>query len=363
MDKVTENLLLNKEEIKNKKTVLKSYPKRLIATLSTKCNSKCIMCEVVRKKWDMPQKTIDEIKQLLPYFQSVNWQGGEVLLLDNFYDLFLESLKNKSLKQTIVSNGMLLNDKWIDALTEADMELTISIDGLNKDIYEKIRYGSKYDILLKNIENLNVVRKRKKSKLKLKMHTVIMRSNYSDTDKFIDFANKFNFDIVYMMPIWGGQQIEENIYIENDFNIMSELSNKISIAEQKAKDYNIEFFHSIPIIKKEEILKKTVVNENKQEREEQKKVDDVKIDSSKEKILESLFCHLPWQQLNIDPGGDVRPGCLCSKSVGNIEKKSILSIWNNEQMQEYRKRIINNPKNWCNNDCINNNIKMDLRKV
>ena len=363
MDKAKENLLLNEEEIKNKKIVLKSYPKRLIATLSTKCNSKCIMCEVVRKKWDMPQKTIDEIKQLLPYFQSVNWQGGEVLLLDNFYDLFLESLKNKSLKQTIVSNGMLLNDKWIDALTEADMELTISIDGLSKDIYEKIRYGSKYDILLKNIENLNEVRKRKNSKLKLKMHTVIMRSNYSDTDKFIDFASKYNFDIVYMMPIWGGQQIEENIYIENNPNIMSELSNKINIAEQKAKDYNIEFFHSIPVIKKETHLKKVIINENKQEDEKIKRVDDMKINSSIEKLSESLFCYLPWQQLNIDPGGDVRPGCLCSKHVGNIEKESILSIWNNEQMQEYRKRIVNNPKNWCNNDCISNNIKMDLRKV
>ena len=361
MDKTIENLLLNEEEIKNKKIVLKSYPKRLIATLSTKCNSRCIMCEVVRKKWDMPQRTIDEIKNLLPYLQSVNWQGGEVLLLDNFYELFLESLKNKSLKQTIVSNGMLLDDKWIDALTDADIEFTISIDGLNKEIYEKIRYGSKYDVLLKNIKKLNEVRKKKKSKLKLKMHTVVMRSNYKDTDKFIDFANEYEFDIIYMMPIWGGQQIEENIYIENNLNIMNELSDKISIAEKKARDYNIEFFHSIPVIKKEESQKKVTVNEDKQKYENKTDIDNIK-----ENFLEeskSLFCYLPWQQLNIDPGGDVRPGCLCSKSVGNIEKESLLSIWNNEQMQEYRKRIINNPKNWCNNDCINNVIKIDLRKV
>ena len=364
MDKATENLLLNEEEIKGKKIVLKSYPKRLIATLSTKCNSKCIMCEVVRTKWDMPQKTIDEIKNLLPYLRSVNWQGGEVLLLDNFYELFLESLKNKSLKQTIVSNGMLLNDKWIDALTDADIEFTISIDGLNKEIYEKIRYGSKYDVLLKNIRKLNEVRKKKHSKLKLKMHTVIMRSNYKDTDKFIDFANEYNFDIVYMMPIWGGQQIEENIYIENNLNIMSELSDKISIAEQKARDYNIEFFHSIPVTKKEEVINKIVLENKDQKKENKIQCSNENVKFSKETICaETLFCYLPWQQLNIDPGGEVRPGCLCSKSVGNIEKNSILSIWNNEQMQEYRKRIINNPKNWCNIDCIKNNIKMDLRKV
>jgi len=363
MNKAIENLLLNEKEIKEKKIVLESYPKRLIATLSTKCNSRCIMCEVVRKKWDMPQKTIDEIKQLLPYLQSVNWQGGEVLLLDNFYELFLESLKNKSLKQTIVSNGMLLNDKWIDALTDADIEFTISIDGLNKDVYEKIRYGSKYDILLKNIKKLNEVRKKKNSKLKLKMHTVIMRSNYKDTDKFIDFANEYNFDIIYMMPIWGGQQIEENIYIENNLNIMSELSDKIGIAENKAKDYNIEFFHSIPVIKKKRITEKVPLEKVEQKSENKESFNNENINFSEEKTAESLFCYLPWQQLNIDPGGDVRPGCLCSKPVGNVEQDSLLSIWNNEQMQEYRKRIVNNPQNWCNVDCINNVIKMDLRKI
>ena len=176
---------------------------------------------------------------------------------------------------------------------------------------------------------------------------------------FIDFANKYNFDIVYMMPIWGGQQIEENIYIENDFNIMSELSDKISIAERKAREYGINFFHSIPLIKKEKVLNKMFMKENKQKEVGENQVD--KQILSKEQ--NHLFCYLPWQQLNVDPGGDVRPGCLCSKHVGNVEKDSILSIWNNEQMQEYRKRIINNPSNWCNIDCINNVIKMDLKKV
>lgn len=358
MDKVIENLLLNEKEIADKQTVLKSYPKRLIATLSTKCNSRCIMCEVVRRQWDMPQRTIEEIKKLLPYLQSVNWQGGEVLLLDNFYDLFKESLKNKSLKQTIVSNGMLLNDKWIDALTEADIEFTISIDGLNKEIYEKIRYGSKFDILLKNIEKLNDVRKRKNSKLKLKMHTVVMRSNYKDTDRFIDFAHKYNFDIVYMMPIWGGQQIEENIYIENKLDIMNELSDKIKIAEEKSKLYGINFFHSIPIIKKEEENKKNIQNNSIEQK--QNNIENVE---KKEEKIEKLFCYLPWQQLNIDPGGNVRPGCLCTKFVGNVENDSLLNIWNNDQMIEYRKKIITSPKNWCNVDCINNTITMDLRKV
>ena len=89
-------------------------------------------------------------------------------------------------------------------------------------------------------------------------------------------ANADNFDIIYMMPIWGGQQIEENIYIEKNSSIMSELSNKINVAETKARKYKIEFFHSIPVIKKEESQKKVTVNEDKQKYENKTDIDNIK---------------------------------------------------------------------------------------
>lgn len=359
MDKVKENLELNIREINDGKIILKSYPKRMIATLSTRCNSRCIMCEVVKKQWDMPQTTMKEIESLLPYMQSVNWQGGEVFLLESFEKLFIESLKNEHLHQTIVTNGMLLNDKWIDLLTEANIELTISVDGLDKDIYEKIRYGSKFDVLIYNLNRLNDIRKKKNSRLSLKMHTVVMRSNYKFADKFIDFAKKYNFDTVYMMPIWGGQEIEENIYIGNNKEIISELSCRIETAEQKSRQSGIKFFHSLPVIKEEKtVIQKECVKENI-ENKSGGASREKKIDESEHK----MFCYLPWQQLNIDPGGEVRPGCLCSKPIGNIEQDSILDIWNSLNMQEYRKRVLCNPQNWCNNDCLNGSIPEDLRRI
>ncbi len=358
MDKVKENLELNIREINDGKIILKSYPKRMIATLSTRCNSRCIMCEVVKKQWDMPQKTMKEIESLLPYMQSVNWQGGEVFLLESFEKLFIESLKNEHLHQTIVTNGMLLNDKWIDLLTEANIELTISIDGLDKEIYEKIRYGSKFDVLINNLNRLNDIRKKKNSRLSLKMHTVVMRSNYKFADKFIDFAEKYNFDIVYMMPIWGGQEIDENIYIGDNHDIIANLSKNIELALSKSKQFGINFFHSLPVVK--ENHSNTSDNDNIEVKEEDNKKQHCNngVDIKKE-----LFCYLPWQQLNIDPGGEVRPGCLCSKPIGNIQQDSILDIWNSLNMQEYRKRVLDNPQNWCNNDCLNGSIPEDLRRV
>jgi len=62
---------------------------------------------------------------------------------------------------------------------------------------------------------------------------------------------------------------------------------------------------------------------------------------------------MPWQQLNIDPGGGVRPGCLCLKTVGSILENRIMDIWNNDAMQSYRKGIIEQDfKPICNPSCI-----------
>jgi sulfatase maturation enzyme AslB (radical SAM superfamily) len=284
MNYVESNSELNIQEIRDKNIILKSYPQRMIVTLSTKCNSRCIMCEVVKKQWDIPNRVVEEIKKLLPYMRSINWQGGEVLILDYFEKLFLESLNNKQLKQTIVTNGMLLNERWIDLLTDADIELAVSIDGLDKVTYETIRYGSKFDVLIRNLEKLNEVRNKKKSKLILKMHTVIMRSNYKKVEDFIEFAKKYGFDIVYMMPIYGGQDIPENIFIKNETNILTELAHKIENAKNKSKEYGINFFHSIPILEE----KKQQINTENCE------VKNVPNNNCIEKT-DKMFCFLPWQ--------------------------------------------------------------------
>lgn len=349
MNKVKDNLDLNAQEIKDKKIFLQSYPQRMIVTLSTKCNSRCIMCEVVKKQWDIPDRVVEEIKFLLPYMNSINWQGGEVLVLDYFEKLFLESLNNKQLRQTIVTNAMLLNDRWIDLLTEANIELTVSVDGLDKEVYEKIRYGSKFDVLIKNLEKLNEIRNRKKSKLVLKMHTVVMRSNYKQITDFIEFAKRYNFDAVYMMPIYGGQDIPENIFINNEKDILSYVTDRIEKATAKSKDYNINFFHSLPIIKDEKIQEKNIIVE---------RTENICIEKQ-----DKMLCFLPWQQLNIDPDGEVRPGCLCSTNIGTVMDSSILDIWNGNKIQEYRSKILSGNPDICSLDCIKGNVPENMRRI
>jgi len=311
------------------------------------------MCEVVKKPWDIPYRVIDEIKFLMPYMCSINWQGGEVLMLDYFEKLFIESLNNDQLRQTIVTNGMLLNDRWIDLLTDSNIELTISIDGFDKETYEKIRYGSKFDVLMKNLKKLNEARYKKKSKLILKMHTVIMRSNYKDVENFIEFAKFYNFDVVYMMPIYGSRDIPDNIYVNNEKDILKDLTNKIEKAIYKSKEYGINFFHSIPILKEEE---QHILCQNNE-------LQLSKHECTVKQTTDTRLCFLPWQQIAIDQDGQVRPGCLCKTNIGNVLENSILEIWNSSKMQEYRNTILSDSPDLCSIDCIEGKVPENMRRI
>ena len=339
---------LNSEEIKYDKTVLASLPRRLIVTLSTKCNVRCMMCEVKNAGWEMPGHVIEEIISLFPHLESIAWQGGEVFFMPQFEHVFDAAAVYKNLQQTIVTNGLLLTERWAEKLSRAgSVELAISIDGVTKEVYEKIRCGSDFTVLLNNLKMLNVVRKRNKSLLRLLMHGVVMKSNYEQIGQFADFAREYGFDALHLMPIQGNMGSGENIFHCVDDAPRQRLREELTIVQAKAQKHNIEFLNSTPI---------TVNNEKPLIRSE-------KSENSSSGEQGQMLCYLPWQQLNIDPGGEVRPGCQCHRSIGSVLVNTLVELWNGESMQRYREEIIGKKHGWCNEECLNGAIPAELRKI
>lgn len=340
------NKILNEEEIKQRKIELRSFMRSLIVTLSSRCNINCIMCEVRRTQWDIPQEVIGEVLGLLSYIESIIWQGGEPFLLDYFEEIFDKACKFPNLKQTIVTNGLLITEDWAQKLVNNNIELIFSIDGVTKEVYERIRVGARFDDVIRGIEIINRARGKAPSKnMSLRLHAVIMKSNYRQLEAFIDFAKAYGFDAIHLISIWGNPDSEENIFHRQEkeaLNYINAIRNRI---EEKAKKYNIQLLNSLPVCEK-----------RTNHIDEKQKPNNIKIDSNE------LICRLPWQQLNIDPGGGVRPGCLCLKTIGSVLENNLRDLWNNAQMQMYRKKIINGDyKSWCNPACLSGQIGKELR--
>jgi MoaA/NifB/PqqE/SkfB family radical SAM enzyme len=333
-DTFTSNKALNQEEIREQKSRLDSLMRSLIVTLSSRCNLGCIMCEVRKGHWDIPQKTIEEIKSLFPYLESVSWQGGEPFLLEYFEGIFDEAAKFTNLKQTIVTNGVLITEEWAEKLAENNVELTFSIDGITKEVYERIRLKAKFEDVL---NSLNMVKKARQrypaSNMTLRLHVVVMKSNYHQLEDFMDFAGEYGFNAMHILSLWGNPGSPENIFKSEDKGPLDYINSIRHKLEEKAGKYNILFLNSLPVFTEKSGIKppETVKNTNH----------------------DLLWCNLPWYQLNIDPGGGARPGCACLKPAGSILDKSIIDIWNDQPMQEYRKCIAEKKcAHLCSLDCL-----------
>jgi MoaA/NifB/PqqE/SkfB family radical SAM enzyme len=307
------------------------------------------MCEVKNSRWEIPRKTIEEIMELFPYLESIVWQGGEIFLLDYFENIFDEAVKFNDLKQTIVTNGLAIDERWAQKLATSNIELAYSIDGTTKEVYEHIRQGAKFESI---IRSLNTIREAKMKfgslHMSLRMHVVIMRSNYHQLEGFIDFAKEYGFDAIHLIPMWGNLNSQENIFHQRDESALGHISAVSNIIEEKAKKYNIQLLNSLP---------RNNLRHNNNNRQEDK------VNCTK-KDEDMLLCQLPWQQLNIDPGGAVRPGCLCLKPLGSILEDSLKDLWNNAVMQNYRKKIIDRDYHgWCIPQCLSGQISNELRRV
>jgi MoaA/NifB/PqqE/SkfB family radical SAM enzyme/Flp pilus assembly protein TadD len=328
-DLLLHDTILNDIEIMQRKTIIKSKVKRLWVTLTTRCNIRCRTCGLWSSPWDIPRKTVDEVLALYPYLERLVWLGGEVFLCPYFDELFEKALEFPHLQQQIITNGVILTPRWIERIIRAkNTELTFSVDGVTKEVYEYIRVGAKFDKLIANIKLANKIKQESYSKTPLRMNTVIMKSNYRQLEDFIELAKELGFCQLSIMALHFDQDPEENIlYSHVDTRALEYITDAIPRMRQKAKLYNIDL----------DILLPTLDTAKKCEETEEPRAT-----APSPLTGEELHCKMPWKYMMICDKGTVYLTGSCAKPIGNIYKNSISEIWNSPETQMYRENMIKN---------------------
>lgn len=238
------NKILNEIEISQRKTVLASKPIGLWVNLTTRCNLRCIMCEVWKTPWDIPESAVKEIASYFPYLEELYWQGGEVFLSEYFEELFDKAASYPHLKQNINTNGILVDERWAKKLARKNMSLAYAIDGVVPKTYERIRKGAKFEDLIKSIETIKKYKRIYNEnvgyadKMITIMSFIVMKSNYREIKKTIDFAKTHGFDLLQLNPIEGVVDLE-NIFLHNDQEALEYINKAVPEILSQAKDYGI----------------------------------------------------------------------------------------------------------------------------
>jgi len=306
----------------------------------------------------LPYRAFDTLRMLFPYLDMVEWQGGEVLLVDYFKDIFTEISRYPQVTQRIHTNGMALDRDWIELIVSTGSQVNLSVDALEKSTYENIRKGASFDLLIKNLQMIAARSKDRGKKTHVSVNTVIMKRNYRTFESLPQFCKEYGisevrFDFLKSKPEAGEGFLscpseekgipvsyaffkEEDVVVHGNAAEKAYLKEQIAVLEERFRELGIDFectFRSLladTILKKEEkTLRKPCVEPD------------------------LLKCYSPWERLFIDFYGDVRPDCMCTLPVGNILNDEIGAIWNSTGMQEYRRRILEGRfSGWCTDVCV-----------
>jgi len=353
-DVFIKNKVLNEIEITEKKLILESKARAMVAMITNKCNLRCIICDIWKTSWQASQKTMDEIVKLFPYIEDMVWEGGEVLLMKGFEEILSEAARYPHLKQVIFTNGLLFTERIIEKLFRGRVDIVFSIDGVTKETYEYIRRGGKFDRLLRNLSMIKEAKEKYGGTIETYFNSVIMKSNYFEVEEMVDFAKEYNFNAVTLTPIRGDFG-EENVFENNDTAALEYIKKITPKITRKAYEYGIILNNWLPGMQEEAfgVQDKSCKNLN---------VNEI---PSENKINKRIICYAPWQRLVLDSKGQVRPFVFCLKKwIGNADQSSLEEIWNGEPMQEYRRKLIDHDyMDLCQPECISGQVAEKIRDI
>ena len=346
------NKLFNEQEITQKKTVIDSKPRAVHLTLTDRCNMKCQFCylEKYKARWDMPEKACNEIMDIFPCLQRLVWQGGEAFLHPKFLEMLVESAKFPDIEQTMITNASFIDEKWVEIFEKIPkFNFVVSLESVNKEMYEHFRRGGKFELLKRNIGLLNEARKKNVDGIQLSLTTIVMKSNYKEMEDIVDFAVSNGFHNITINPLYlNGTEFNAGEYIAPDAPDLQNHFNNIMPSILEKVNRNRIFFNDRFSVARKELRSQCFSDSVEQDR----------------KANDQLLCHAPWQQLFIETGGDVNPNCYCrSHIIGNVNVNSISEIWNGSILQKMRQDIIAKNYAGCASACLDGLLDTQALKL
>lgn len=146
-----------------------AFPLFIDIEVTSACNLKCYFCattyrsKIIKKgfiSFSAVKKIIDEGGAQGLYGIKFNIRG-EPLLHPQIHD-FVAYAKNKGLIDVYFNtNALLLTEEISRKLIDAGLDrISVSFEGYTKDVYEKYRVNSNYEMVLKNIEGMQSLKKK-----------------------------------------------------------------------------------------------------------------------------------------------------------------------------------------------------------
>lgn len=201
------NLLLVETERQLGVTDVKGKPYVIFVDPINLCNLRCPLCATglgeiarTRKKMDLEhfKRVIDQMAPWAYEVSLYNW--GEPLLHKDIFEM-IGYARSKNLA-TVMSSHLSVKPHLMDPLLESGLEeLTVSIDGVTQETYEKYRVNGKLDLVFSNLRHL--LERRAQLGLKspsVEWQFIVFKHNEHEIEEARRLAQEIGVDLIRFIP-------------------------------------------------------------------------------------------------------------------------------------------------------------------
>ena len=299
----------------------------LILYPHSRCNCRCIMCDIWKANRDGKSLTESDIMALLRDFRrlQVEWvvlSGGEALMHANLWTL-CAALKTLSVRITLLSTGLLLARHAGDIVKYCD-DVIVSLDG-SAAVHDRIRDVPRaFDQLKTGVAALKGTR----ANYPVSARCVVQRLNFEDLPNIVEAAKSLGLDHISFLcadvsstafnrPEGWPQERAEQVALAPD-----EVERFAAIVDETIARHGADFASGF-IVETPEKLRKLVAYFRAVNREAD---------------FPPIRCNAPWVSTVIEADGTVRP-CFFHAPLGNIRNDGIEAILNSPQAIAFRRKL------------------------
>jgi len=228
-------------EIENKVLFFNHKPEVIQIELTSKCNAQCVMCshyyEFNDCGYEASDVALQEFESMLPYCKLALLNGyGEPFVSKHFIQC-LRLLKKYCVKAIVTTNLSILADEMSKLIPDVFDEINVSCNGYNKESYEKIHRGLRFDIFSNNLSRLVDIC----DSTKIALSCVVMVETVKWASDIIRYAHEKRIKKVRFGRLGVSSFIRN--YDQDPTNFPNYIAYYLKKAKRLADDYQIEMVY------------------------------------------------------------------------------------------------------------------------
>ena len=185
--------------------------KHLRLAIDDSCNLRCPSCRkgmifhTEGSAYQLGIRLADRINEwLYSYDRQIQVHIGSDSdpFASHIYRHFMEQTPERdNIKYSILTNALMFKEfhTRVPYVIRNLTELGVSIDGANKDTYEKLRLGGRWEKITEGLECIAEVKK--KHNFHFGLHMVVQQDNWHELEDMLDLGRKYGADRVYFNKI------------------------------------------------------------------------------------------------------------------------------------------------------------------